>query len=164
MTTDEVKEELKGYEHDYKMMESIEKQVEVYRSKLSSCTSKISATPKGSPDVQDKIAEYIAKLEELEILKYTRLVELENKKELIEKTIMKLKQPYKRILHLVYIEEWQHQDAKGTEKIEIGYGLPIAAAIMGFEYKYFCKLHGIALLEYIEVRDNDVSHETSEKR
>lgn len=164
MTIEEVKDELKGYEHDYKMIEGIENQVEIYKSKLTSCTSELSATPKGDSGLRDKMGEYIARLQELEILKYTRLIELENKKELIEETVSKLKQPYRRILFLTYIEEWQHQNDEGTEITEIGYGLPVAAKIMDFEYKYFCKLHGRALLEYMKVRENDATHETSKKR
>ena len=105
------------------------------------------------------------KLEDLKVEKYTRLIELESKKELVEGAISKIKQPYKRLLHLAYIQEWENIDKKGAIKQEIGYGLPVTASIMGYEYKYFCKkLHKTALFEYMKVRDGNVSYETSKNR
>ena len=164
MTIDDVKEELKRYEHDCKLIEDIENEVEFYNSKLLSCTSQISAMPKGDTELKDKMAEYIARLEVLEIEKYTRLIELENRKELVECTIAKLKQPYRRLLHLAYIQEWTHCDENGAEKVEIGYGLHITASVMSYTYKHTCRLHGKALQEYLEEREKDVlQYETSKR-
>lgn len=154
MTIDDIKEELKRYKHDCQLIDDYEKEVEFYNSKILSCTSQISAMPKSGTELQDKQAEYLARLEDVKTEKYTRLIELENRKELVECVISKLKQPYRRLLHLAYIQEWESMDKKGAVKVEIGYGLPITANIMGYEYKYFCKkLHKTSLFEYMKERE-----------
>lgn len=149
MTIDDVKDELKAYKDDCKLIESIEDQISLYTSKLTSCTAEINDMPKGSRVVQDRMAEYIAKIQDLKADKYLHLIEIENKKQLIEKTILRMEQPFKTLLHITYID---------------GKSLTETASKMGYTYKHICKLHGKALIEYMKVRENDATHETSKKR
>lgn len=138
MIIEDVKKELKSYKDDIKLIKSMEEQIEHYNSKLTSCTAEISDMPKGSRVIQDRMAEYIAKLEDLKADKYTQLTKLENKKQVIEETIFKLEQPLKTLLHITYIS---------------GDSLTETAYKMGYTYKHICKLHGKALVEYMKERE-----------
>lgn len=153
MTIDEVKEELKRYADDCKMIDDFEKEVEIYNSKILSCTAQLNDTSGSGTGIKDKIAEYIAKLEDLKAEKYARLIEVENRKELVEKTIAHIKQPYARLLFITYIQEWECKDERGKTRIEIGHKLNLTGYIMGYSYKHICKLHGRALQEYLKVRE-----------
>ena len=136
----EIKKELRSYIHDLKLIQKMEDQIEFYTSKLDSCTAEISSMPKGTPLIQDKHAEYIATIEDLKAEKYSCLKEMLKKKARIEKTILALEQPYKNILYMVYIEN--------KELVDVAAEIP-------FEYKYTCRLHGKALLEYKKIRESE---------
>jgi len=152
MTTDSVKEELQSYKYDCKLIESIEEQVAFYEAKLTSCTSQISDTPRGGSPVHDKIAEYIVKLDELKTEKYTRLIELEAKIHEVEKIVHQLKQPYKSLLYITYLQEWQFEDVAGNFKTIIGHKLYETAYILGYEKKHASVLHQVALREYLKIK------------
>ena len=149
---EEVKEELNRYKHDCKLIDDYEKEVEFYNSKLLACTSEISDMPKGGPMLQDKIAEYIARLEDLKTEKYKRLIELEDRKELVEKIVSQLKQPYQTLLYITYMQEHEYRDVDGSKRTIIGNTLKETSWLMNYEYKYTCCLHGRALIEYLKVR------------
>lgn len=140
MNIEDVKNELKSYRDDYKLIESIEEQINMYASKLTSCTAEISDMPRGSRVIQDRMAEYIAKIEDLKADKYKRLNELEKKTKMIENIIFQLEQPYKTLLYLTYIE---------------GNSLTETAFKIEYDYKYTCKLHGRALNEYLKIREKE---------
>ena len=61
-----------------------------------------------------------------------------NKKQVeIEKQLDKIEQPYKNILYKMYI--------KGNSLVGV-------ASAMNYNYEYICKLHGIALKKFEEVK------------
>ena len=161
MKIEDVKKELMAYKNNCKLIMSIEEEIEFYNSKLTSCTSQISQTPKGGSEVQDKIAEYIVKLEELKASKYSQLIELENKKAQVENAVHKLEQPFRNLLYLTYIQSCEYEDQNGHTKTVIGHTLFETSYIMNYTYKYTCKLHGKALLEYLKVREHYDKHETN---
>ncbi len=138
MTINDVKKELRSYIHDYKLIKSIEERIEFYTSKLDSCTAEISSMPKGTPLVQDRLAEYIATIEDLKAEKLSFLEDMEKKQACVERTILALEQPYRNILYKTYIED------KAIRKV---------AEEIPLEYKYACRLHGKALLEYKKIRE-----------
>ncbi len=140
MTIEDVKKELNAYKNDCKLIDKMQEQITYYETRLTSCTIEISDMPKGSPTIQDRMAEYIAKLEDLKAEKIVQLIELEDKKHNIEKYILQLDQPYKTLLYTTYI---------------IGNSLTETAYEMEYEYKYTCKLHGKALVEYLKVREEN---------
>ena len=156
MTIEDVKKELKAYKSNFKLIESIEEQIEFYNTKLTACTSQITGTPKGGSEVQDKIAEYIVKLEELKANKYSQLIELENNNQQVEKVVCQLAQPYKTLLHITYIQLSESEDRRGNAKTIIGNRLSDTAVLMNYSYKHVCKLHGEALVEYMKVREHNV--------
>ena len=153
MTIEDIENELKSYKNDWFLIKSMEEQVAFYEAKLTACTSQISDTTRGSSAVHDKIAEYIARIEELQIEKYTRLIELENKLEVIEKTVDKLKQPYKTLLFITYIQESEYTDECGQVRTIIGHKNYETAYIMSYDPKYFSRLHRRALWEYKKERE-----------
>lgn len=159
MTIEDVREELNAYKHNCKMIADIEGQVEFYKTKLTSCTAQLADTPKGGPTVQDKIAEYIARLEELMIEKYARLIEIENEKEIVEMNVDKLKQPYKRLLYIRYLQAENYEDDKGEMQIKYGHTARETASLIGYEYKYAQKLHKRALIEYLKIKDKKTKKE-----
>lgn len=140
MIIEDVKKELKSYKYDIKLIRIMEEQIEYYNSKLTSCSTEINGMPKGSPTIKDKIAEYVAKLEDLKVEKIAQLTKLENRKQVVENTIFKLEQPSKTLLHITYIS---------------GDSLTETAYKMGYTYKHICKLHGKALVEYMKEREKD---------
>ena len=80
----------------------------------------------------------------VEILDLTKdleryLQELKSKQIEIETKIDKLEQPYKNILYFRYIK---------------GYNLTEVSNEINEEYDYTRKLHGIALIKYVEIGDN----------
>ena len=156
MIVEDVKKELQDYRNDWQLLARIEEEIEYYDAKLTSCTAQLSATPKGTPEVADKIAEYIAKLEEVKANKFKQLIDLENKTERIENIVDSLAQPYKTLLHTTYIKKGEYVNEEGVAKIVVGCKLRETAYLMTYEYKYICKLHGKALLEYLKVRERYV--------
>ena len=153
MTIEEVKEELLAYKDDYKLISSIEDQLDFYTSKLTSCTSQIRETTGGGGVVHDKIAEYIAKLEELKAKKFAQLTELEERKERVENIVMSLKQPFKTLLYKTYLEVTEYEDNNGHVKTVVGHKLYETAYLMNYDPKYLSRVHKKALREYLKVRD-----------
>lgn len=140
MNIEDVKKELNSYIDDSEMIEKLEEKILYYETKITSCTKEISNMPKGSPKVRDKMAEYIAILEDLKAEKVAQLIEYEKKKHYIENIILQLDQPYKLLLYTAYVE-----DKSLTE----------TAVVIKYDYKYTCKLHGIALAEYLKIREKE---------
>lgn len=155
MTIEEVKEELLDYKNDCKLINSIEDQLDFYTSKLTSCTSQLRETTGGGGTVKDKLAEYICKLEELKAKKFTQLIELEQRKERVERIVMGLKQPYKTLLYITYLQVTEYEDNLGNAKTVIGHKQYEAAYLMNYEPKYFTKLHKKALVEYLKAREKN---------
>ena len=81
------------------------------------------------------MAEKIAKLIDTMDNLLEKIVEENEKQKLILEQLDKVEQPYKLILEKVYIQ---------------GNSLVITANEMGYDYKYMCKMNGIALKEFDE--------------
>jgi DNA-directed RNA polymerase specialized sigma subunit len=140
MNIEDVKKELNSYIGDSEIIEKLEEKISYYETKITSCTKEISDMPKGSPTVRDKMAEYIALLEDLKVEKIEQLISYKKKKRYIENIILKLDQPYKLLLYTAYID---------------GKSLTETAVVIKYDYKYTCKLHGIALNEYLKIREKE---------
>lgn len=137
-TIEDIKKELKSYIHDKNFLEEMKKDVERVREEAVKTTSILSDMPKGSNPVKDRIAEYIAKIDEMQQENYKLLLDLEQKKNDIETIINKMEQPYKNILYFRYIN---------------GKSLTEVATIIGHEYKWSCVLHGKALEQYRKLKE-----------
>lgn len=138
---DKSKQELKDYRYNKKWIEERLEDIKERRSLLDKITKTLSDTPKGTPKVTDPNIESLVKImdDTTEIEKYIK--DLRKKQIEIENKIDKIEQPYKNILYFRYIK---------------GYNLTEVSGEIEEEYDYTRKLHGIALLKYAEVgEEND---------
>lgn len=137
-TIEEIKKELNSYLDDKRYIEEKRAEIEEMRAKATRTTTEISDMPRGSSPVADKIAEYIARIEEIQAESYKRALEMEEKKKNTEDIINVMDQPYKNILYFRYIK---------------GYNLMQVASMIGNEYKWCCVLHGRALEQYRKIKE-----------
>ena len=89
----------------------------------------------GTPEIQDRMGEYAAKIVDLKNEKYSQLIKMYNTKKRIEDKIDMLEQPYRNILYYKYINE------------EVAYKIK-------YDYDYTRKMHGIALIKYKKESEN----------
>ena len=140
---DEIKKELNSYQYDIKLLKEKEEELEELITKAEKITTELSDMPKGTPQIQDKIAEYTAKIIELKNQKIDQIIEMYKQKEMIEKKIDLLEQPYKDILYYKYIK---------------GYTLTQIANEINYDSDYIKSLHGTALLKYKIIPNLTESH------
>ena len=131
--TDDVKEELGQYLQDKKLLQEKEQDLEELITRATKVTTEMSDMPKGSPKVEDRMAELTAQIVDLKNQKYDQIIKMYKTKKEIEDKIDLLKQPYKNILYYKYIK------GEKLEKISLE---------IGYNYKWTCELHGEALLLY----------------
>lgn len=131
--TDDVKEELGQYLQDKKLLHEKELDLEELITRATKVTTEMSDMPKGSPKVEDRMAELTAQIVDLKNQKYDQIIKMYKTKKEIEDKIDLLKQPYKNILYYKYIK------GEKLEKISLE---------IGYNYKWTCELHGEALLLY----------------
>ena len=98
--------------------------------------------PKGSPGIQDRLAENLATLLDKKAETMNFAIELEQKLINIDNALLKIEQPYRNILTYTYIE---------------GKSLVQVANDMNYNYKYMCRQHGKALKLYDELKEVDKS-------
>lgn len=127
------REDLKNYKHNQRWIKGRIEYIEEYKSTINKLTSTLSDIPKGSKKEQDSEAEKTTKL--LDIIKELEdkiLKENEKQKRVLEQ-LDKIEQPYRLILEKVYIQ---------------GKTLVTVASEMRYDYKYMCKINGIALNKF----------------
>lgn len=132
---EETKKELSAYLYNKELLKEKEQDLEELITKAEKITTELSDMPKGTPVIQDKIGEYVAKIVDLKNEKYKQLIDMEKKKIEIENKIDMLEQPYRNILYYKYI--------KGLSLTQVAYKI-------GYDYDYTRKIHGIALIKYKE--------------
>ena len=127
------REDLKDYKYTQQWINDRQMYIEEYRTDIEKITTTLSDMPKGSNQVEDKMAEKIAKLLDMVDELAEKIVEkVEKQKEILEQ-LDKVEMPYKLILDKAYIQ---------------GKSLVTVASEMGYEYKYMCKMNGIALNKF----------------
>lgn len=146
---EDIKKELEEYYDNQKIIDTYEKnngKIERLLNTATKTTTTYSDMPKGSSVIQDRNAEAISEIvdlktenKKLEDTNNSYLLEMKNRNLIVLSTILQLKKPYKSILYYKYIEN------QNLTKI---------ANIISKEYKWVCKLHGKALLNYLEQRNN----------
>ena len=135
------KQELKDYIYNKKWIEERLEDIKERRSLLDKITTTLSDMPKGSPKVTDIKVESLAKIidDTAEVEKYIK--DLKERQIKIENKIDKIEQPYRNILYFRYIK---------------GYNLTEVSGEIDEEYDYTRKLHGLALLKYSQIgEEND---------
>lgn len=136
---EEVKKELEAYLYDKQLLKEKEEELEELKTRATKITTELSDMPKGTPEIQDKIGEYAAKIVDLKNEKYNQLIEMYKTKARIENKIDMLDQPYRNILYYKYI--------KGLSLTEV-------ANEIKYDYNYTKSLHGTALLKYRNIIPN----------
>ena len=130
------RQDLKEYKYNKEFIKDKLEYIEELRESINKLTATISDMPRGSRQVEDSMAEKIAKLIDsvdnlLEIIN-----RLQDKQIEIENTILKIEQPYRNILDKMYIQ--------GKSLVKI-------ADEMNYNYEYMKRMHGIALNKFDEV-------------
>ena len=127
------REDLKDYKHNQEWIKGRLEYIEEYKTSITNITSVISDMPRGSKEVQDSMAEKVVTLlDNVEEL-LARIIKEQEKQKLILEQLDKVEQPYKLILEKEYIQ---------------GKSLVTTASEMKYDYKYMCKMNGIALNKF----------------
>lgn len=127
------RKDLKDYRYNQIWIEGRFEYIESYKASITKTTTILSDMPKGSKEVQDTMAEKLSKLMDNIDSLLNRINEENEKQKQILEQLERVEQPYKLILEKVYIQ---------------GKTLVTVASEMGYDYKYMCKMHGIALEKF----------------
>jgi DNA-directed RNA polymerase specialized sigma subunit len=137
MNNEDAKKELEEYLNNKTLIEALEKDLEELITRATSTSKEISDMPKGSPIIEDKMAELASEIIDMKNEKCEQIIKMYKSKSKIERKINQLSQPFKNILYFRYIKGMKLED--------------IADKIVHLEYKYTCTLHGEALQLYREL-------------
>lgn len=132
------RKDLKDYRYNQIWIEGRLEYIESYKASITKVTTVLSDMPRGSKEVQDSMAEKIAKLiDNMDIL-LKRINEENEKQKQILRQLEKVEQPYKLILEKVYIQ---------------GKTLVTVASEMNYSYEDICRKHGKALRKFDELEN-----------
>ena len=98
------REDLRDYKNNQLWIEGRLEYIEEYKTNITNITAVLSDMPKGSKEVEDSMAEKVAKLIDTIEELLARVLEENEKQKLILKQLDKVEQPYKLILEKVYIQ------------------------------------------------------------
>lgn len=132
------REDLRDYKNNQLWIEGRLEYIEEYKTNITNITAVLSDMPKGSKEVEDSMAEKVAKLIDTIEELLARVLEENEKQKLILKQLDKVEQPYKLILEKVYIQ---------------GKTLVTTASEMDYSYEYMKHMNGIALLKFDEMEE-----------
>ena len=151
LTLEDIKNELKEYFANKTIIDEYENnngKIEELYEKATKTTTTISDMPRGSSEVQDKRAECISEYVDLQQANVELeqdyaigMMKLKNKNLVIHSTIMKLKNPFKAILIHIY----EHNKTRDQ-----------TAIIMNKSRKWIDTMIGVALVKYLEIRNESV--------
>lgn len=127
------REDLKDYKHNQQWIKGRLEYIEEYKTNITNITAVLSDMPKGSREVQDSMAEKLSTLIDTTNELLEKVVKEDKKQKDILSQLDKVEQPYRLILDNVYIQ---------------GKSLVTTASEMGYDYKYMCKMNGIALNKF----------------
>lgn len=136
---EETKRELGSYLQDKKLLKEKEDDLEELITRATKITTELSDMPKGTPQLQDRMAELASQIVDMKNEKYGQIIKMYKTKKQIEDKIDLLEQPYRNILYFKYI--------KGKNLTEV-------ANVIGYNYKWTCEMHGHALKKYKELDKN----------
>nr|DAE21094.1 MAG TPA: hypothetical protein [Siphoviridae sp. ctRCE13] len=132
------REDLRDYKNNQLWIEGRLEYIEEYKTNITNITAVLSDMPKGSKEVEDSMAEKVAKLIDTIEELLARVLEENEKQKLILKQLDKVEQPYKLILEKVYIQ---------------GKTLVTTASEMDYSYEHMKHMNGIALLKFDEMEE-----------
>ena len=129
------REDLRKYKQNQEWIKDQTEYIEEQKSIINKLTATISDMPKGSREVQDSMAEKLAKLMDCVNELLDKILKEEKQQKLILEQVNKVEQPYKLILGKAYIQ---------------GKSLVTVASEMKYNYEYMKRMHGIALNKFDE--------------
>ncbi len=127
------REDLRDYKNNQLWIEGRLEYIEEYKTNITNITAVLSDMPRGSREVEDSMAEKVAKLIDTIEELLTRVLEENGKQKAILEQLDKVEQPYKLILEKVYIQ---------------GKSLVTTASEMNYTYEYMRKMNGMALRKF----------------
>ena len=130
------REDLKDYKYTQQWINDRQMYIEEYRTDIEKITTTLSDMPKGSSQVEDKMAEKIAKLLDMVDELAEKIVDKVKIQQEILEQLDKVEMPYRLILDKAYIQ---------------GKSLVTVASEMNYTYEYMRKINGIALKKFEEV-------------
>lgn len=133
---EETKKELGSYLQDKKLLKEKEMELAELITMATKITTELNDMPKGSPSIQDRMAEYATEIVQMKDEKYSQIISMYKTKKKIEDKIDKLEQPYRNILYYKYIK---------------GLSLTDVAHEIRYNYDYTKSLHGTALVKYLNL-------------
>ena len=136
---EETKRELGAYLQDKKLLKEKEDDLEELITRATKITTELSDMPKGTPKLEDRMAELASQIVDMKNEKYGQIIKMYKTKKQIEDKIDLLEQPYRILLYFKYI--------KGKNLTEV-------ANVIGYNYKWTCEMHGYALKKYKELDKN----------
>ena len=129
------REDLKDYKYTQQWINDRQMYIEEYRTDIEKITTTLSDMPKGSSQVEDKMAEKIAKLLDMVDELTDKIIEKVNMQKAILEQLDRVEMPYRLILDKVYIQ---------------GKSLVTVASEMNYSYVHICREHGTALNKFDE--------------
>lgn len=132
------REDLIDYRFNQEWIKERLEYIEEYKTILTKTTSTLSDMPQGSRKVQDSMAEKVVILLDNINLLYDKMIQEQEKQKKILEQLKDVEQPYRVILEKGYIQ---------------GKSLVTIASEMNYDYKYMCKMKGIALNKFDEKDD-----------
>lgn len=129
------REELKKYKYREEWIKDRIEYIEGYKETINKLVATISDMPNGSREVQDGMAEKIAKLVDYSREVLEDIDKQKEKQKAILEQIEKIEYPYSNILFKVYV---------------LGKTLIKVADEMGYSYIHICREHGNALSKFDE--------------
>jgi hypothetical protein len=127
--------ELKDYKYTQEWIKDRFEYIEELKTNVLNISSVISDMPRAGREVEDSMAEKLAKLLDSIDDLLARIVLEDEKQKAILRQLEEVEMPYKLILEKIYIQ---------------GKTLVTVASEMPYDYKYMCKMHGIALNKFDE--------------
>ena len=127
------REDLKNYRYNQIWIKDQIEYIEAQKETINRLTAVLSDMPKGSRQVYDTEAEKLSKLEDSFRELMNIIVEEDKKQKRIVEEVNDIEYPFKNILFKAYIQ---------------GNSLVTVASEMKYDYKYMCKMHGIALEKF----------------
>lgn len=124
------RKELFNYRNNQEWIKGRRDYIEEYNSIITKITSTVSDMPKGSREVQDSMAEKIAKLIDMVNDLLDKVTQVAEKQKEILNNLDKIEQPYRNILDKLYIQ---------------GKSLIRVADEEGYSYRQMKRKHAIAL-------------------
>ena len=131
------RKDLKNYRSNQEWIQSQMEYIEEQKERVNKLTATLSDMPTGSREVQDGMAEKLARLMDCFNDLLENIVKEQNEQKKILAKLNEVEQPYRLLLYKMYVE---------------GKSLVKVADEMGYSYRDMCRKHGIALNKFEEIK------------